>query len=431
MEQYQDLSQITMGPELQITPMMHNDLDQLFFDRAYAFAPILQAHRYRSWSKQPDKSKQKICLQRAMWTLASSLSSQFQVTERQLYAETRQLLQALEAEEPWHQISLEQAQAWTLLALYELTCEDYHRGMLSAGRAFRLVQMMRLYEVDVPQTPPTQEMEQDQGQLGLQMRAQDDWVENEMRRRTFWLAYTIDRFTSIVDGMHLFFDERMIRTRLPAPEANFASGCPIDMSFLADMISIINLEWPENDLSPFTETVIGATICGRVLEHKQRPPAGNRDTAYEFCRRHRSLGALLAQRIKLLRMQAALEYLDPILTFTALAAHIGVLMLYDIIESKPLGIGAQATQLSKALYAEHQQQSLDAVADTATHPLTPILLLLGARFSQTHPGLNDAYNKLMPCIITTLQTSTNLNRLGQNFLSLLGHPSDNKRGAFA
>lgn len=145
-----------------------------------------------------------------MWTLASSLSSQFQVTERQLYAETRQLLQALEAEEPWHQISLEQAQAWTLLALYELTCEDYHRGMLSAGRAFRLVQMMRLYEVDVPQTPPTQEMEQDQGQLGLQMRAQDDWVDNEMRRRTFWLAYTIDRFTSIVDGMHLFFDERMV-----------------------------------------------------------------------------------------------------------------------------------------------------------------------------------------------------------------------------
>lgn len=88
-----------------------------------------------------------------MWTLASSLSSQFQVAGRQFYAETRQLLHALESEEPGHQISIEQAQAWTLLAIYELTCEDYHRGMMTAGRAFRPIQIMRLYELDIPPPP--------------------------------------------------------------------------------------------------------------------------------------------------------------------------------------------------------------------------------------------------------------------------------------
>lgn len=31
--------------------------DQLYFDRAYAFAPILETHRYRSWSKQPRASR--------------------------------------------------------------------------------------------------------------------------------------------------------------------------------------------------------------------------------------------------------------------------------------------------------------------------------------------------------------------------------------
>lgn len=143
------------------------------------------------------------------------------------------------------------------------------------------------------------------------------------------------------------------------------SGRPRDMNFLTDMISVLDLEWPENELSSFSETVIGATVCGRVLEHKQRPPAGARDTNYEFCRRHRSLNALLGQRIKMLRMYASLEYLDPILTFAALAAHIAVLMLYDLIESKPLGTEAQATQLTKALHTEHQQQSQEAVADTA------------------------------------------------------------------
>jgi hypothetical protein len=140
------------------------------------------------------------------------------------------------------------------------------------------------------------------------------------------------------------------------------------MSFLADMIRVINREWPYNGLSSFTETVIVATICGQVLEQKQRPPnktRDNTDTSFEFCRRHRSLNALLAQRIKVLRMHASLEHLDPTLTFTALAAYVAVLMLYDIIESKPLGTEAQATQLTKALHTEHQQHTLGAVSDIA------------------------------------------------------------------
>ncbi|KAL5365738.1 putative fungal-specific transcription factor [Aspergillus floccosus] len=437
----QDLTQgLPMGSELHITPVMHNDLDQLYFDRAYVFAPILQAHRYRSWSKQTNKSKEKTCLQRAMWTLASSLSSQFQVAGRQFYAETRQLLHALESEEPGHQISIEQAQAWTLLAIYELTCEDYHRGMMTAGRAFRLIQIMRLYELDTSPSPSTKQApKQEQWPLNPQGQVQEDWIDLETKRRTFWLAYTLDRFTSMVDGLHLFFDERMIRTRLPAPEVNFASGRPMDTSFLTDMIRVIDLEWSESELSSLQETVIVATICGQVLEHKQRPPARTRDstaTTYDFCRRHRSLNALLAQRIKMLRMHASFEHLNPVFNFTALATYIAVLMLYDVIQSKPLGTETQATQLTKALHSENQQQSLDAVADIAllvtalgqhfqTHPLAPILLLLAARFSQTHPELNDAYNKLMPCILSALQSSTNLNKLAQSFLQLLGPQTDN------
>ena len=146
-----------------------------------------------------------------MWTLASSLSSQFQTAGRQLYRETRQLLHGLESEELGHQISIEQAQAWILLAIYEITCEDYHRGMMSAGRAFRLIQMMRLYEIDGHQTcPNSQAQDQDQEPISLQVDAQEDWIDIETKRRTFWLAYTIDRFTSMVDGLHLYFDERMV-----------------------------------------------------------------------------------------------------------------------------------------------------------------------------------------------------------------------------
>ncbi|XXH00822.1 hypothetical protein Hte_007173 [Hypoxylon texense] len=380
----QEPSLFAMGVGLHISPMMHNDLDQLYFDRAYMFAPILQAHRYRSWSKQPNKSKQQTCLQHAMWTLASSLSSQFQVAVRQLYGETRQLLHEIESEEPCNQISIEQAQAWLLLAIYELTCEDYHRWMMSAGKAFRLIQMMRLYELDVHQNPlATQAQEQYSPQLSPSGLVQDDWIDIETKRRTFWLAYTIDRFTSMVDGLHMFFDDRMIRTLLPAPEANFASGRPAEMSFLTDLVRDVDLERPDDDLSSFTETVIVAHLCGRVLEHKQRPSPRTHDATMEFCRRHRSISALLAQRITMLRIHASVEHLDPILTFTALAAYISVLMLYDFIESKPLGTKAQAMQLTKALHAEYQQHALDAVADI---PLLVVSLDQHFQVKQTPPS---------------------------------------------
>jgi hypothetical protein len=67
----------------------------------------------------------------------------------------------------------------------------------------------------------------------------------------------------------------------------------------------------------------------------------------------------------MLRIYASLEYPDPVITFVTLAAHIAVLMLYDLIESRPLGTDAQGTQLTQALYMEHKHQSLDAVTDIA------------------------------------------------------------------
>ncbi|KAJ5609195.1 hypothetical protein N7528_009762, partial [Penicillium herquei] len=425
--QFEKESALEISP-LEISPMMQNDLDQLYFDRAYAFAPIIHAHRYRLWSKQINKTTQRTCLQYAMWTLASSLSSQFHAQGCKLYAKSRQLLEKLEAEEPCHQISLEQAQAWALLSIYELTCQDFDRGMMSAGRALRLIQMMRLYELDMPRNNTTK-LDQSQRQL---TQVPEDWISIETKRRTFWLGYLIDRFTSMVDGLHMFFDERMIRTRLPSPEANFASNRPTDMNFLADVVPDVSVEWPHSNLSPFAECVIGATMCGRVLQHKQNSPFR---PCEEFCARHRTLNALLAQRIKMLRIHASLDYPDPIVAFVALAAQIDVLMLYDLIESRPLGTGVEATQLVQALHAEHKQQALDAVNDISMlvsvlsqhfqmHPLTPILLLLGARFSQSHPELNDAYIKLMPNILTMLQALTGLNKLAANFLEFLKPQGD-------
>ncbi|KAJ8109101.1 hypothetical protein ONZ43_g6234 [Nemania bipapillata] len=179
-----------------LNPLVCSDLDQLYFDRVHTFAPLLQKNRYLSWSRDVEKPIQKACLQYAMWTVAASLSSQFQTIRHELYTEARHRLDALEIET--QDVSakfIEQPQAWLLLSMYELVSDRFQRGLISAGRAFRLVQLMRLHEVD----------------RHPQMTFQGAWVDQEVMRRTFWVAYGLDRFTSLVDGLPLSFDEREVR----------------------------------------------------------------------------------------------------------------------------------------------------------------------------------------------------------------------------
>lgn len=162
---------------------------------------------------------------------------------------------------------------------------------------------------------------------------------------------------------------------MPAPDSHFTSGRPTSMGFLSDMIHRVDLEWPNENLSPFIESIIVATLCGRTLEHQQRRsvslpqhhlmlhhPDRHRDSAYDFCRQHRSLSGLLIQHMKMLQVQLSspMENPDPIYIFVALAVCMAIFMLYETIESNPLGTETQATKAVDALLVEHKQHSLDA-----------------------------------------------------------------------
>lgn len=139
-----------------------------------------------------------------MWALATSASAQPQVVGDMLYHSAVQSLEELEAKGNARQmIDLMQVQAWLLLAFYEFMRVDFRRGWMSAGCAFRLIQLMRLHELDLfnaTLTIPTM-----------------DWIETEQRRRTFWLAYSLDRFVSLSSGSPLTLSEQVtIRCSLEA-----------------------------------------------------------------------------------------------------------------------------------------------------------------------------------------------------------------------
>ncbi|KAE8356274.1 fungal-specific transcription factor domain-containing protein [Aspergillus coremiiformis] len=319
------------SPEAQSRPsglvsdLMRADLDQLYFDRVHPFAPILQRWRYHIWTKQPKKSEAQVCLQYAMWTVAASLSAHFQSLRDTLYQETRRTLDAMDLKSPTGGIlSIEQAQAWVLVSIYEYMQLSPQQAWMSAGRCCRLVLGMRLYEIDDPNSPLTMARDHEPSLI--------DWTGLEEQRRTFWMAYSLDRFISFHNALPYILNEQLIATRLPAPEEDFQAGHPTITRFLPEVMT----RGVSNDhcsgLSSFSECIILATICGRALSHRQKAAVEqiNGDVVDEFWTRHQWLHEMITFRIQVLSASAQV---DPMLIFARIVAQTLVLFLHNVLES--------------------------------------------------------------------------------------------------
>ena len=163
-------------------------------------APIIHQGRYLSWSGQCYKSESHACLQFAMWTLAASASAHLQHMRESLYACARSRLEALDNNmEFTGAASLSEAQAWLLLTHYEFRYMHYRRAWLTAGRAFRIIQLTKLHEIDRLSN------------LAMNLALPEVWVEIEEKRRTFWLAYCLDRFVNISNEWPLSLHEEAVR----------------------------------------------------------------------------------------------------------------------------------------------------------------------------------------------------------------------------
>lgn len=94
-------------------------------------------------------------------------------------------------------ITLAHCQSWILTCTYEFKQMYFPRAWLSAGRAVRLAQMMQLHRLDG---------------VGLDVKQclppPKDWTEREERRRTFWLAFSVDRYASIGTGWPMTINEK-------------------------------------------------------------------------------------------------------------------------------------------------------------------------------------------------------------------------------
>ncbi|KUL92077.1 hypothetical protein ZTR_02615 [Talaromyces verruculosus] len=301
-----------------------------------------------------------------------------------LYRDTRQMLERLELEDGSLEESycLQRAQAWILVAVYEFMHTTFQRAWTSAGRAFRIAQLMKLNEIDSVNNLASQSF-----------TGRDDFIELEEKRRTFWKAYCLDRFFCFLGDLPLTVNEHTIFTRLPSQETDFELGKPVLMPFLSEVMVANN----SIALLPFAECIILSTIWGRIQAHQQQCLM---EQAYgipmvEFWDRHLQLENLVTQRVKLYQTNSTLisVHTDPDRLFTNLIAQAAVLSLCKI------------------------------------HPFTSIALFAGCEYPIAHKG-EDASSKLdgshLHDIIEALQELKNVNLLCQAQLSFWGHEISNE-----
>ncbi|CAK40125.1 transcriptional regulator family: Fungal Specific TF [Aspergillus niger] len=400
---------LSPDPPEEVSENILEDLDQVFFERVQPMVPILQRHRYFSWAREPQQSANRRGLQQAIRTLAAGVSSQLPEVRVALYRTTRHTLESLESDDTLLTApDFEQVQAWILIAIYEFMQVSYSRGWMSAGRVFRLVQLLRLPEIDASPLPL----------LDLDLDPDSNWVVAEEKRRTVWMAYIMDCSLNLRHKGSLTLTEQAL-TRLPMPESEFQCGHPISMGFLAEALAGTDITSP---LSSFAKCILLATISGRTLSHRHLSMAellrGN--PLQDIWTRHQWIDTTLTAHLQLcFPLPTAAESSDPMLLFAKMIGQAGVLSLYDILQSTPW------EPETVSLLPDYEACALHAVRETVAlarnlrhfscfkvHPFTPILLGLCAEVLQ-HPVARNDTPKLLGEVQDALKYLKTVNRLAR------------------
>ncbi|KOC16914.1 Zn(II)2Cys6 transcription factor [Aspergillus flavus AF70] len=375
---------------VQLSPLERADLDDLFFDRAYPFAPIVHQQRYYARATHELDAREPLTsLQYAIRTLAASMGTQFQGVLPLLYTHTCCLLDVWEQKMPNEALPIEVVQARLLLVLYEILKSNPSKGWISAGRCFHLVHLVKLNQIDNPNSWQTSNL---------------SWIEVEERRRTFWTAYALDRYANL------------ILTRLPAPETAFRHQQAVTTEYLAPAIA----KKGDQQLSPYAKSIVMLTILARCLAHRNQCNVERilDPTSQECIVRHRALDTILSHEIQTTLSSAAagFEPCDPTFLFTNMLAQTAVLVLFTALDSVP-----EVAEMYQDMYGSYETKASMATETVLSqaqklsqvHPFTPIVLFICAEFLRSCNGFNQNFAAQFKAISATLSDMAPINSLAR------------------
>ncbi|KAG8166065.1 hypothetical protein KVR01_004617 [Diaporthe batatas] len=234
-------------------------------------------------------------------------SVRLQSIQDSLYHNTQTLLAVSRNTDGKTAMDIEYVQAGILMAIHEFTHRSHHQGWMSAGHCFRLVQLMRLHELDSPGQSP--ERREGGGK---------QWIRREEKRRAFWMAYCVDVLASKRGQFPLTLHEHVRTTRLPLAEKEFQNSEACEAQYLHELFEG-QLASPVR--GPFTELIIFCTMSRHIASFK-RDRIDNHSfplvlSANDFYSHHSQLTKMLDLRTEALQANCSPESLcsDPILLF--------------------------------------------------------------------------------------------------------------------
>jgi hypothetical protein len=314
------MEMVGLGLEEPLPPQdVINDLYKIYFTKVHPSIPVVHKPRFLAAMNLGPHMRPPVSLRYIIWTLAASVTDKYDGLQEHFYQRARKYAQLDEMRGHGEStITLAHCQTWILMSSYEFKQMYFPRAWLSVGRAVRLAQMMQLHRLDG---------------VGLDVKQclppPKDWTEREERRRTFWMAFCVDRYASIGTGWPMLIDEQDILTNLPASEEAFDRSKPMPTGSLEQALS------PQGaaSLHPLGGIVLTAALFGRNLLHLHRPSPDDRDNDMNggFWTRHGKLeNILLNTALGLpdhLRLPSGLP--DPNVVFLNMGLHTSAICLHQ------------------------------------------------------------------------------------------------------
>ncbi|ORY06487.1 fungal-specific transcription factor domain-domain-containing protein [Clohesyomyces aquaticus] len=394
-----------------------NDLYTIYFTKIHPSLPIIHRPRFLAAMNLAPHMRPPVCLRYIMWTLAASVTDKYDALQEHFYHRARKYAQMDEMKGHGEStITLGHCQTWILTATYEFKQMYFPRAWLSSGRGVRLAQMMQLHRLDG---------------AGLDVKQclppPKDWTEREERRRTFWMAFCVDRYASIGTGWPMTIDERDIMTNMPASEEAFDKSKPMPTGTLQQAME------PQGaaQLQAFGGIVLTATLFGRNLLHLHRPEADDRDDDINggFWIRHRGLeSVLLNASLALpdyLRLPSGLP--DPNVVFLNMCIHTSAICLHQAAIFK-----ADKYRLPVTVSNESKIRCVTAAAEIASvmrmishmdlsamNPFISFCVYVAARvfvqYLKTRPN-DQQMNSSLQFLLQAMQALRRKNPLTESFL---------------
>ncbi|KAF5962234.1 acetate regulatory DNA binding protein FacB [Fusarium bulbicola] len=373
---WQDYSEVSQGIEAATRqraqtpddPSITSDLPSLIqFDLVHPLFPMVHKRRYMSWTKSKDPSPARQCLRMTMRALAASMSSQFRSRGEDLCLKARQMAEDLEASElglPWTDtiISIEQIQAWLLLVHYQLLAPHIYPVSTTARQALRLVYLSRLHCSD-QQEPSTgsSNSSNDSTSTG------PNFPTIEERRRTFWVAFCLDRFLSACEeSLPAIHDEivdlNIFIPHFPCQILTLADLDEVKMGFADEALKYAKLDATLR----FAEFVTSMALFGRCTIQKHIPKSGPslEKESSSFWKRHEWLASATKRQIDLLSTNATDLDDEPMAIVTLMVTYGSIIALAKA--SKAMPCQTEEEQLVSEAYDKSAGKAAAKMADLSS-----------------------------------------------------------------